>query len=193
MLSQQKEEPSPPLFLLLLLLLEFLQVFLGHLDDVAGLLLWSEDGRGKGGGASVQRGASGGPGQTLPQVLAHGLALQKLRSETSTHETFSCFVSLRAGCGRLSATTTQQRNSATATLLPGVLGSPELFDFLDVVLDHVADLFVALTYKKRNNSQFSKEVQPDPEPARALHTARYTPIELQQRPRQRLLFYFDVR
>lgn len=76
-----------PLFLLFLLLLEFLQVFLGHLDDVPGLLPWSEEG-----GAAVQRGTSGGPGQVLPEVLAHGLALQKFGSEerVTLHKRYCC-------------------------------------------------------------------------------------------------------
>lgn len=67
-----------PLLLLLLLLLELLQVLLGHLDDVAGLLLRGEEGEGA--GAAVQRGARGGPRQILPEVLAHGLTFKKFGS-----------------------------------------------------------------------------------------------------------------
>lgn len=65
-----------PLLLLPLLPLELLQVFLGHRDDVAGLVLGGEQG-----GASVQRGARGGSRQVLPEVLAHGLAFQKFSPE----------------------------------------------------------------------------------------------------------------
>lgn len=39
-----------PLLLLPFLLLEFLQIFLGHLDDVGGLLLGGQEGRGEGSG-----------------------------------------------------------------------------------------------------------------------------------------------
>lgn len=70
---------AAPFFLLLLHLLELLQVLLGHLDDVAGLLLRGDEGGGEGGGAGVERGAGRRPGQALPQALVHGLALQKLR------------------------------------------------------------------------------------------------------------------
>lgn len=80
-----------PLFLLLLLPLELLQVFLGHLDDVAGLFLRRKEGRREGGGASVERRASGGPRQALPEVLVEGLALQKFGSVGEETHFFVCF------------------------------------------------------------------------------------------------------
>lgn len=63
--------PSP-LFFLALPLLQLLQVFLGQLDDVAGLLL---RGGAEGGGATVEGLAGGGAGEALPQVLVDRLAL----------------------------------------------------------------------------------------------------------------------
>ena len=71
------ETGTIPLLLLLLLLLESLQAFLGHLDDVAGLLLGGEGA----GGAGVQRGARGGPSKTLPLVLVHCLAFKEFCSK----------------------------------------------------------------------------------------------------------------
>lgn len=94
---QSDKSRTLPLLLLLLLLPELLQVFLGHLDDVAGLLLGSEEGGGEGAGPSVQRGARGGPRQTLPEILAHGLAFKKFSSERAgkvSHNEKKCFQSL---------------------------------------------------------------------------------------------------
>lgn len=68
---------SLPLLFLPLPLLQFLQVLLGHFDDVAGLLLGGQRCRGEGAGSSVERLAGGGAGQALPQVLVHRLALQE--------------------------------------------------------------------------------------------------------------------
>lgn len=65
-----------PLLFLLLLLLQLLQVLFGHLDHVVGLLLRGEEGGGERPGTPVERGACGGPGEILPEVLAHGLTFQ---------------------------------------------------------------------------------------------------------------------
>lgn len=73
-LQPKRGEASSPLFLLALPLLQLLQVFLGQLDDVAGLLL---RGRAEGGGATVEGLTGGGAGEALPQVLVDRLALQK--------------------------------------------------------------------------------------------------------------------
>lgn len=70
-----------PLFLLLFLLLEFLQIPLGHLNDLAGLLLRCEEAGGEGAGAAIQRGSSGSPREVLPEVLVNSLTLKKFGSE----------------------------------------------------------------------------------------------------------------
>jgi len=65
-----------PFLFLLLSFLQFLQVFLGELDDVGRLLLGGEQRR-----RPVQRLAVGGARQILPQVLVHGFALQEFGSD----------------------------------------------------------------------------------------------------------------
>lgn len=70
-----------PLFLLLLYLLQFLQVLLGHFDDLIGLLLWGQHRGRERAWAAVQRGAGRGSRQVLPQVFIHSLALKKFSSE----------------------------------------------------------------------------------------------------------------
>ena len=69
----------PPL-LLALPFLQLLQVLLGQLNDVRGLLLGGHGGEGPP-GAPVQGLAGGGPGQVLTEALVDGLALQQLGSE----------------------------------------------------------------------------------------------------------------
>ena len=81
------ESASPattvPLLLLALPFLQLLQVLLGQLDDVRGLLLGGQGGEGPP-GAPVQGLARGGTGQALTEALVDGLALQQLGPETST-------------------------------------------------------------------------------------------------------------
>lgn len=62
-----------PFLFLPLLFLQFLQVFLGHLNDVWGVFFGRKAG---GDGGRVKRGACGDAGQVLAQVFIHGLAFQ---------------------------------------------------------------------------------------------------------------------
>lgn len=60
-----------PLLFLPLFLLEFLQIFLGHFDDVRGLSLWGELGWGEGAPTPIQGGTCVGTGQGFTEVLIH--------------------------------------------------------------------------------------------------------------------------
>ena len=70
-----------PFLFLFLSFLQFLQVFLGQLDDVRRLLLWSQHGGGERAGPSVERLTAGGTRQILPQILIDSFALQEFGSE----------------------------------------------------------------------------------------------------------------
>ena len=74
-----KTRTHTPLFLLLLLLLQLLQVLLGDLQDLRGLLLGGAVGGGEVPRRPVEGGARGGPGQVPPQTLTHRFTLQQLR------------------------------------------------------------------------------------------------------------------
>lgn len=79
---------SLPFLLLLFSFLQFLQVFLGELDDVGGLLLGGQQRvGGEGTSPAVERLAGGGSGQILPEVLIHSFALQEFGSEDSGRQT----------------------------------------------------------------------------------------------------------
>lgn len=65
------KEQLLPLLFLPLFLLEFLQIFLGHLDDVGSHYLGGEVGWGEGAPTSVQGGTCVGTGQGFTEVLIH--------------------------------------------------------------------------------------------------------------------------
>lgn len=71
---------SLPFLFLFFSFLQFLQVFLGELDDVGSLLLGGQRRGGEGAGSAVERLPSGGARQILPQMLVHSLALQEFGS-----------------------------------------------------------------------------------------------------------------
>lgn len=89
-LTPDQKKPIPvslPLLFLFLSFLQFLQVFLGELDDVRSLLLGGQRRGGEGARSSVERLAVGGARQILPQMLVHGLALQEFGSEGGGQDT----------------------------------------------------------------------------------------------------------
>lgn len=80
--------PSLPLLFLPLFSLQFLQIFLGQIDDIIGLLAWvgPQQGWRERSRTSKERRAGGCSRQVPPQVLIDGFALEKFCSETHTHK-----------------------------------------------------------------------------------------------------------
>lgn len=142
-----------PPFLLLLNFLELLQVPLGHLNHIVCFLLRDHHGGGEGPRPAVEGGACGGPGQALPQVFTHSLAFQKFGSEGSrilpSELSFICgwwiSRSLLVTVGCMMCIWNHSQGIFTKTYHMTSKLVPELLNFLDVVLNHVSDFFIAFT------------------------------------------------
>lgn len=140
------KEQLLPLLFLPLFLLEFLQIFLGHFDDVRGLSLWGELGWGEGAPTPIQGGTCVGTGQGFTEVLIHCLTLQELGS-ADTKPTVRTLLLV-----------SKHQNQMSQYSMPSFLQThhtvhvrdmsciiPELLDFFDVVLDHISNFLIPLT------------------------------------------------